>query len=199
MNLPPEVEQQRLDSVLKSALEHARRMNQNCVQASVDIAKERTQYFEKVALAGAGAIALLVSFVGSHAGKLQPPWLLRSSLVALFLAMFGAMLRNWAYPFYFLALHNRQNLTAKRERLHAERDYRVAFPSAILEQDGSVLPLPQYLAEFDRDDKAYGEQIKKCQTRENWVFNIVEYAEDAALMLTLAGTALLIALAWKNF
>jgi hypothetical protein len=69
-------------------------MGERAVQVSVDISKEKTQYFEKIALASAGTIALVVSFVGSHAGRLQPPWLLRSALIVLVLAMITAMYRN---------------------------------------------------------------------------------------------------------
>jgi hypothetical protein len=199
MNLPPQVQQQELNSAINSAIEHVRRTNQNAVQASVDIAKERTLYFEKIALAGAGAIALVVSFVGSHASRLQPPWLLRASLVLLFLSMFAAMFRNWQYPFYLVALHDRQRLSAKREQLRAARDYKSAFPALVLEHDGSVLPLQQYLNQFDKNDKSFVDEIEKCQTRENRAFTIVKYAENAALLLIVTGMAALIALAWANF
>lgn len=116
MSLPDAVEQQRLKILFEDAIRNAHAANQRAVQASLYIAKEKTQYVEKIALANAGTIALVVSFVGSHSGTLQPPWLLRSALVSLFLAMISAMYRNWTYPFYQYAIHARQDLTAKREK-----------------------------------------------------------------------------------
>ena len=58
-------EQRRLGALADSAAKHAREVNARAVQVSVDIGKEKTQYFEKIALACAGTIALVVSFVGS--------------------------------------------------------------------------------------------------------------------------------------
>ena len=70
--VPLQMEQKRLMALSESAAQHAAEANQRAVQVSVDIGKEKTQYFEKIALACAGTIALVVSFVGSHAGRLQP-------------------------------------------------------------------------------------------------------------------------------
>ena len=76
-NLPVDQNKLRLAALFDSASKHATAANQRAVQVSVDIGKERAQYFEKIALASGGTIALVVSFVGSHAGRLQPPWYLR--------------------------------------------------------------------------------------------------------------------------
>jgi hypothetical protein len=116
MNIPDPVEQQRLEIRSNNAIKFANDMEMRALQASEDIAKEKTQYFEKIALANAGTIALVVSFVGAHSSKLQPPWLLRSALVTLFAAMISAMYRNWKYPYYLTAVHTTQALIAMRDR-----------------------------------------------------------------------------------
>jgi hypothetical protein len=122
----PVQQEQRLQARVERAAKYASDMNQRSVQVNVDIGKEKTQYFEKLALASGGTIALLVSFVGAHSGRLQPAWLLRSALVMLVLAMIAAMYRNWKYPFYVPAIYARQEFAAMRKREQCRLDYVVA-------------------------------------------------------------------------
>jgi hypothetical protein len=165
MSQPPTpIEQQRLVSRLESAGKHATDMNQRCVQISAGIAQEKTQYFEKIALAAGGTIALVVSFVGSHAGRLQPPWLLRSALIVLVLAMIAAMYRNWEYPFYMLAVYARQDYDAKRERERCRRDYIVAFPAVAME-DGKLINVQEFLSNFAEDDKFFLTKLRRSRSR----------------------------------
>jgi hypothetical protein len=196
--LPDPIEQKRLSSLFESAVKRAQNANERAVQVSVDIGKEKTQYFEKIALACAGTIALVVSFVGSHAGRLQPARLLRGALVTLLLGMIAAMYRNWKFPFYVLAHARRNDETAKRDKERCRRDYIVAVPSLALE-DGKPIDVEEFVRQFDEDEKVREERIKKCQTQEDSAFNIVKHVEHAALALTVVGMILLIALAWKNF
>jgi hypothetical protein len=196
--LPDPIEQKRLSSLFESAVKRAQNANERAVQVSVDIGKEKTQYFEKIALACAGTIALVVSFVGSHTGRLQPAWLLRGALVTLLLGMIAAMYRNWKFPFYVLAHARRNDETAKRDKERCRRDYIVAVPSLALE-DGKPIDVEEFVRQFDEDEKVREERIKKCETQEDSTFNIVKQVEDAALTLTVVGMVLLIALAWKNF
>jgi hypothetical protein len=42
-------------------------------QTQIDIAKERTQFFEKLAIGSGATIAAMVSFFGAHSQRLQPP------------------------------------------------------------------------------------------------------------------------------
>jgi len=197
-SLPDPLEQERLKTLFEGAVRHAREANQQAVQVSVDIGKEKTQYFEKIALACAGTIALVVSFVGSHAGRLQPAWLLRSALIVLLLGMMAAMYRNWRFPFYLLAHFARADQTAKRDRERCRRDYIVAVPSRALE-DGQPIDLKAYLQRFAEDEKVLEKRIAECQRQEDSAFSVVQRVDYAALALTVIGMVLLIALAWKNF
>jgi hypothetical protein len=177
MSQPPHsIEQQRLVSRLESAGRHATDMNQRCVQISAEIAKEKTQYFEKIALAAGGTIALVVSFVGSHVGRLQPSWLLRSALIVLVLAMIAAMCRNWKYPFYLMAVYARQDYGAKRERERCRRDYIVAFPAVAME-DGKLIDVKGFLKGFAEDDEFLSGEIGKFQRQERSAFAIVKHVE----------------------
>ena len=194
-----QIEQKALLTQLESAREHARNMNQRAVQVSMDIGKEKTQYFEKLSLAAGGTIALVVSFVGSHAGRLQPPWLLRSALVALVLAMFSGMYRNWKFPFYLLATAAREDTLAKQNRDKCGHDYCVRFPSAGIDSGGKPLDLEKYQRDFDADTKIYEGLLAKCKKQEDSAFKAVMVVEYATLFLLATGMGLLVALAWKNF
>jgi hypothetical protein len=197
-SLPPAQEQQRLQALFNDAGKRASNMNKRAVQASLDIGKEKTQYFEKIALACAGTIALVVSFVGSHPGHLQPAWLLRCALITLVVAMMMAMYRNWRFSFYVLACYARQDLAAKQNKERARRDYIVAIPTVAME-DGKLVDVNQWLAEFARDDKLFDDRITECQEQEDSAFIMTKRAEYVALVLTVAGMLMLIALAWENF
>jgi hypothetical protein len=196
-SLPPAQEQQRLQALFDSACSHASAMNKRAVQASIDIGKEKTQYFEKIALACAGTIALVVSFVGSHAGRLQPVWLLRCSLITLVLAMMSAMYRNWKFPFYALACHAGEDMAAKQKKERARKDCIAAFPTFALE-DGKLIDTAQWLLVFAENDKLFNDRIAECQAQENSAFNMTKRAEYVALLLTIISMIMLIALAWEN-
>ena len=197
-SLPPTYEQQRLQTLFDSACKRAAAMNKRAVQISVDLGKEKTQYFEKIALACAGTIALVVSFVGSHVGHLQPAWLLRCALVTLVLAMMTAMYRNWKFPFYVLACYARQDLKAKQDRERARRDYIVSIPALALE-DGKPIDVEKWLLKFLTEDKLLADKVAEFNTREDSDFTVTKRAEYVTLFLTIAGMIMLVALAWKNF
>ncbi|MHB8652453.1 MAG: hypothetical protein ACYDA9_01105 [Terriglobia bacterium] len=197
MHHPPD--QQGLKTLLESATKHATEVNQRAAQASLDIAKEKTQYFEKIALACAGTIALVVSFVGSHAGRLQPIWLLRSALAVLLLAMVVAMYRNWKYPFYLLASYAQEKFIAEQEMQRRKRDFIIAVPSLIVEEDGKPIDVQELLIQFNERDKLFDIRIAESKAQEDATFDEVKRVEGAALALTVAGMVLLIALAWNNF
>jgi hypothetical protein len=197
MTVPPQIEEN-LETRLKSAIKHANDMNQRGVDVYAEIAKEKTQYFEKIALASAGTIALVVSFVGSHAGRLQPPCLLRSALIMLVLAMVIAMYRNWRYPYYLTACYSKQNYIAMRHREQCRLDLLVTVP-ALSMQDGKPIDIEKARDEFGKVDKEFEGEIAKFQKQETSVFNLVRQVERVALTLIVTGMVLLIALAWRNF
>jgi hypothetical protein len=199
MGLPPQAHQQFLLKEFESARKHAADMNERAVQVSLDIGKEKTQYFEKIALASGGTIALVVSFVGAHAGRLQPPWLLRSALIALVLSMVAAMYRNWRFPFYLLAVYGRQFVEAKQQKMYRERDYFTAFPTLGRNDDGTVVDLTAFTRQIAEDDVAFKAKIKECKDQEGSSFTVVKYVEHIALVLITAGMGMLVGLAWRNF
>lgn len=172
--------------------------NLRAVQVSVDIGKEKTQYFEKIALAAGGTIALVVSFVGAHAGKLNPPWLLRSALVALVLAMIAAMYRNWKYPFYLIAIYGGQYAAAQLNRERSKRDLIVRIPS-IDPDTGQHNDVQAIREQFAVDEKALNDKIDECKRQEHSAFEQTKWLERSALALIVVAMGMLVALAWRNF
>jgi hypothetical protein len=88
-------------------------MNQRAAQGSIDIAREKTQYFEKIALGSGGTIGLVASVVGLTCGSLAPRLATPFCSGWLALAMIAAVYRNWKYPFYELACQARQDLSIR--------------------------------------------------------------------------------------
>jgi hypothetical protein len=187
MSLPsPEIEELCLTSRLDTATKHATDMGERAVQVSVDISKEKTQYFEKIALASAGTIALVVSFVGSHAGRLQPPWLLRSALIVLVLAMITAMYRNLKYPYYLMACYSKQNYSAMRHREQCRLELLLKFPDQSLKH-GKPIDVQETKEQFGKVDKGFEDEIAKFQEQETSVFNLLGWIERGTL--TLVGSS----------
>lgn len=172
--------------------------NLRAVQVSVDIGKEKTQYFEKIALAAGGTIALVVSFVGAHAGRLNPPWLLRTALVTLVITMIAAMYRNWKYPFYLIAIYGRQYAAAQLEREKLKRDFLVRIPS-IDPDSGQLNDVLAIQAQFALDEKTLNDKIDECRRQEHSSFEQTKWLEHVALALIVVSMGMLIALAWRNF
>jgi hypothetical protein len=83
-------------------------------------AKERTQFFEKLAIGSGATIAALVSFLGANDKRvLHPHWILSCALVALVVAIFTAMFRNYMYLHWAERFKDRVFLTKAHEELQA--------------------------------------------------------------------------------
>jgi len=199
MDIPPKAQQDLLLRELESARKHAKNMNERAVQGSLDIGKEKTQFFEKIALASSGTIALVVSFVGSHKEHLQPPWLLRSALAALVLSMVAATYRNWRFPFYLYANFAKQYLDAKLKAMYAERDCVQSRAVVSVNEVGNAISIEDSSKRFAEDERAFKKQIGECERQENGSFKVVQAVEYVTLCLLSLGMVLLVALAWRNF
>ena len=77
---------QALLTLWEDAAKFARERNTSVVQASLDAAKEKMLFFEKITLGSGAIVTAVVSFVGSQKQHLEPAWLLRSTLVIWALA-----------------------------------------------------------------------------------------------------------------
>ncbi len=192
-------EKARLEALFDSSIKSVDNASKEAHRASIDIATEKTKYFEKIAIGSGATIALMVSFVGSHQGRLHPPWLLRSALVALVLSMICAMLRNWRFPFYTWAYYLGQKLKAERVKENRKKDLITSsFPPLSME-DGNPIDVDQYLRNFDATSTKLTGEIIKFDKKEKSTFLQIKRIEFATLILAVIGMTLLIALAWINF
>jgi hypothetical protein len=189
---------QRLYTLLQSAQVRARKKSELLSQTSIDVAKDKTQYFERVALGSGATIAAVVSFIATRSGGLRPPYLLRASLVVLIVAMIGAMYRNWRYSFYLLAHRATQDLSATYELERAKRDYLLVAPSKSLD-DGQPINATEFDEAFKKDELQWKESVTNCQRKEDRIFRELTGVESATLILVVAGLVLLVILAWINF
>jgi len=192
------VRQNRLRDAFAHAADHAANMNKQAVQSSIEVGKERTQYFEKVSLGCGATVALIVSFVGAHAGRLQPRWLLRSALVSLVSAMIFGLLRNWIFPWYTYAAMGHQDFDAKLAREYAKKKL-ISIGFAVSIEDGQQIDPDAWLRNFEKDESFSKERIAYLIALRDRSFNWTARIEYLTLILACVGMGLLVALAWLNF
>ena len=192
------VDSQRLQIVLEAAGKDAREARAQIQEKQADLAKERTQYFEKIALGSAGTIAAMVSFVGAHSGRLRPPWLLRSALVTLVIAMVAAMIRNLIYPRYVEAVYFVADHEAQLRSEQARADFFASVPARDIHTGGPV-DARGFLANHMKVVPAFTELISQTKEKETRYFRCSRLLEQVSLSAVGVGITLLVALAWFNF
>jgi hypothetical protein len=173
--------------------------NRLAVQGSIDIAKEKVQYFEKIALGSGATIAAIVSFVGANADKMHTPRLLRGSLVLLFLVLFGAMYRNWRFPFYQLGVLLRCELQADQKLELYQYEQSIDLPAEVpISLNDEVISRQEWKTRHSVDTEQWTDAIEKAISREERIFAEVRYVEFGTLAAAIIAMALLISLTWIN-
>ena len=167
-------------------------------EKQIELAKERTQYFEKLALGSGATIAAVVSFIGTHLGRLRPPLLLRSTLVILVVAMLAAMARNWFYPRYVLATFLREYDEALLEREKTRAGYFSAGPALSL-QDGKPIDVQGWLAHHEQIKPILNLKISQFEAESEHWLKLIKVLELICLGASGLAIASLVLLAWINF
>ncbi len=188
----------RLETLVNQSANHADKVEDELWKTSIRIAQERSAFFEKVALGCGATIAAVVSFLGAHAGKLTPPYLLRASLVTLVLSVLAAMYRNWRYPNYVLANYQTQRYEALLKRERCRRDLFSAVPSVSI-QDGKPINAASFAQYVEELEGSFTKSIANFKRREGRINREVAWVGNLSLLLAVAGICQLIALAWINF
>lgn len=191
-------EQQRLKALWDNAINHADEVGQKSVEVSMDVAKELTQYFEKISFGSGAIITALVSFIGGTRNHLRPAWLFRVSLAIWFLVMFGAMLRNWRNHYYPVNALRRQRIEADRNAKRCQNDF-ILQGGAYSFQTGRPINIEEWSKGFRASDGKLSEQLEYLSGYEAKVFRQVKTTEHLTLALALIGMMQLITLAWINF
>lgn len=189
----------RLQHLLKSAQENVRDAEKQSSETQLDLSKERTQFFEKLAIGCGATIAAIVSFVGTHAGKLHPVWIFRCALISLAIGLVSAMYRNFRYPYYVLAARHRILTEAMQYQQRCKNDLFQVDRNAIGIQTGKPIDLRQWTVDFSQSDAGLVELIKEQKQREQGIYSQVQRAEQLCLMFIGVAMIALVWLALCNF
>lgn len=181
-----------------AAQQKAAEANQRTSKASVDVGKEKVQYFEKIALGTGATIAAIISFVGSSPASIHTPKLLKSSLVLFVLGLVGAMYRNWRYPFYTMSVWIRTEVEAKLQVEQCEYELFEEHPEIQILEFGKLIAHTTWKNDYVKRKAATEKNIKDAIKRENRIFLEIQIIENASLILLVLAIASLVALIWMN-
>ena len=165
----------------------------------VGAAASRKEYFEKLAFGSAAAIAAIVSFVGTHSGRLQPPWLLRCSLISLVVAVVAALYRNLRFPSYALQVRRNMWMEAVIKETEHKRGYVQVALRPVDIDTGKPIDPSQYRQESEEFQTKVAANLERGAKR---VIRLVREANASEwLCLTAVGVATisLVWLAIRNF
>jgi hypothetical protein len=190
---------ERLRALLQSADKSVVELEKDFTQTQIDAAKERTQYFEKLAIGSGAAIAAIVSFLGTHAGRLQPVWIMRISLVALVIAMLTSLYRNFRYPYYILAVKNLSWINAKLYQQERKRDYFQADPDVKSWTTGGPIDVASWTADVEKANLEIRSEIKQRNSRQLRLLREVKISESVCLVAVATAMISLVYLALDNF
>jgi hypothetical protein len=183
---------------LQRAAKLRQRANAELADTSIQLGKDRTQYFEKLAIGSGAVIAAVVSFLGTHAIQLHPRYPFRSSLVALVLTAVFAMYRNFRYPSYILAAKHRVLMEKDRGARRIDIKSYLAGVTTV-DDEGKVIDATTAKADFALCDKDLTEAVEKSKKLENWRIREWQTAERTCLAAASVAMICLVWLAIQNF
>ena len=181
-----------------AAQQKATEANHRTSQASVDVGKEKVQYFEKIALGTGATIAAIISFVGSSPASIHTPKVLKTSLVLFVLGLVGAMYRNWRYPFYTMSVWIRTDAEAKLQVEQCEYELFDEHPEIQILEFGKPVPHDTWATEYEKRKAIAEKNINDAIKRENRIFFEIQIVENASLILIVLAIVSLVALIWLN-
>lgn len=190
-------DESRLAKILTDATNQANDAEIQEAEKQNELSKERTQYFEKIALGSGATIAAIVSLAGSHPGRFQPSWILRSALLSLGAAMAAAMYRNWRYPYYVVSVMQGFKIAALQRREKAKRDFFLAVPANSI-QDGKRIDGVAWAKGHVEVDQTLTDKILELKRSEKSARKQVKFSENTTLIFLGVAACFLIALVWKN-
>lgn len=128
-NITNPIDVERLNRLVEHAGKTVDAAAKELNEAQVDSAVGRKEYFERLTFGAGAAIAAIVSFLGTHGGKLQPAWIMRCSLISLVISMVAALYRNLRYPNCVLEVRRRIWLEARLDEQQHRKELFKAQPS----------------------------------------------------------------------
>ncbi|MHB1795511.1 MAG: hypothetical protein ACYCPO_11135 [Acidobacteriaceae bacterium] len=198
MNIANHLEIERLRLLLESASKEVSDAAHKLNDEQVDSAVSRKEYFEKLAIGAGAAIAAIVSFIGTHSGRLQPAWLLRCSLVSLVIALIAALYRNFRYPNYKLEVRKRIWMEALLKEQQCKKDFFSVNRGMIDIHTGQPIS-GQWAQECEESDSRTKDAIDASSKRENRLLQEWHWAEYACVITIGIAMIALVWLAIRNF
>jgi hypothetical protein len=168
-------------------------------RTQLDSSKERTQFFEKLAIGSGAAIAAVVSFLGVHAERLKPHWMLQSSLILLVIAMLASLYRNLRYPYYVLAVKNLSWIHAKFHQQQCKKELLRVAPEAVDWKTGEPIDPETWIAKANEADESLKPEIEKRDVRQKRLFQEVRIVENICLWSIALAMVSLVWLALRSF
>ena len=169
-------------------------------KTKVDTSKDRTQYFEKLTIGSGAAIAAVVSFLGATSDKhpLRPKWLLHYTLLALVLAMFSALYRNWRYQNYLLMMAKKAWLESQSEE-HQRRNEFFQDATAYGWQTGKRIDIDEWNPKFEKSQAELERGLSKLAKEEKYRLREFTVAGNLCLLAISVAMVSLVVIAFMNF
>ncbi len=168
------VELRRREKLWNQAIDELNAAGKLAQESQISGARDMLGYFEKLALFDGSAAALLITFVGSAKRTLAPAWGIRAGLGLLLLGVIGAMLRNWCYFRYAVAVHQAEYLRAQAKEQLARADFYEIAPRPTSLQTGQLLNRAEFKSQVTESNEAIDlrlGRLKKME-RNNWGLNV---------------------------
>ncbi len=194
-----QMEAQRLKGLYDDAAARGNNAAERFNSAQADAASERVDFYEKLAIGAGAAIAAIVSFVGSKAHSLQPPWLLRASLVSLTITMAAALVRNYLYTSYLLFARQIQWLVAYREKEKRATELMNVQQLNIDVETGNPIDAEQFAVKWKKSDLESEVGIEHLRKRIRRYFHGWKHSGELCFLSLVAAAIGLIILVWWNF
>jgi hypothetical protein len=158
----------RLKILLTNASERLDKTIADLNQSLIDVASDRTAFFDRLTIGAGAVIAAIVSFLGSHASTLRPEWALRCSLIGLALAIVAGLYRSYRYPYYVTQVRKTEWIEAQLNHQRRRFDLILADGPSVDIHTGEPISKAKIKAECegsDAKDAAVVEEMVKLRDR----------------------------------
>ncbi len=198
MSLPPNYEFQRLQRLHEQAHKTLVAAQQQTQEQQLNIAKDESGHFEKLAGFCGASIVLVVSFLGGHREvRMQWHMLIPIAILVLAVGMIAATLRNNFYRRWAHRVYERSSLQAQRDEQEARGNCLEATPNAVSMQTGEQLD-KSHVDRFRQSTAELDDILKDWEARDKFWFNMWVYSGRFAELSAGLGIICLAALAIKN-
>ena len=190
-------EAKRLEVLMDDSAKTCQNAAQQRADKSSELAKQHTEYLEKLAFGSGAVLTAIVSFVGGKR-ELHPSWLLRSTIMALGFTIISILVRNAIYPYYVGTIYGRRALKAEIDRDAAKAEFFSRVPAMDIDT-GKPIDALEYINSYQENRKLCNIKLPELEKLENRYIKWCRDLEMACLVSTSTAVGFLIFIVWKNF